>query len=173
VLEEPQIVGDFTVRSNEQARETGRNILKANAVMLGNLTSAGHPNSWDLRPGMIIEYNGQRKILVEVRHKFSQNVADLVFLSVDSGVEGVLQGILQGTKNSGDQVDSIEQILEKNMALFGDVEIVSVVVTEIVGHGVSGDGFIIGRGMGRGVVGVATGEKVGGSKTAKFTERGE
>ena len=34
-------------------QEIGRNILKANAVMLGNLTSAGHPNSWDLRPGMI------------------------------------------------------------------------------------------------------------------------
>ena len=94
VLEEPQVVGDFTVRSNEQAREVGRNILKANSVMLGNLTSAGHPNSWDLRPGMTIEYDGQRKILVEFRHKIDSNTADLVFLSVESGVEGVLQGLL-------------------------------------------------------------------------------
>ena len=174
VLEEPQVVGDFTVRSNEQAREIGRNILKANAVMLGNLTSAGHPNSWDLRPGMIIEYDGQRKILVEVRHRFSENIADLVFLSVEGGIEGVLQGILEGTKNTGEQDDTIEQVLEKNMALFGDIEIVSVVITEVVGHGVSGDGFIIGRGMGRGVVG-RSGDKevIGGSKTARFTERGE
>ena len=174
VLEEPQVVGDFTVRSNEQAREVGRNILKANSVMLGNLTSAGHPNSWDLRPGMIIEYDGQRKILVEVRHKLASNTADLVFLSVESGVEGVLQGLLEGTKNTGDLEDSIEQIVEKNMALFGDLEIISVVITEVVGHGVSGDGFIIGRGMGRGVVG-RSGDKesVGGSKTLKFVNRGE
>jgi len=173
VLEEPQIVGDFTVRSNEQAREVGRNILKANSVMLGNLTSAGHPNSWDLRPGMIIEYNGERKILIEVKHSLAQNTADLVFLSVETGVEGVLQGILEGTKNTGEQEDTIQQIVEKNMALFGDVEIVSVVITHVTGHGLPGDGFIIGRGMGRGVVGAATGERVGGSKTLKITERGD
>jgi len=173
VLEEPQVVGDFTVRSNEQAREIGRNILKANAVMLGNLTSAGHPNAWDLRPGMVIEYNGERKILIEVRHRMAQNATDLVFLSVESGVEGVLQGILQGTKNTGAQEDTIQQIVEKNMALFGDIEIISVIITEVQGHGTSGDGFIIGRGMGRGVVGAATGETVGGSKTAKITQRGD
>jgi hypothetical protein len=177
VLEEPQVVGDFTVRSNEQAREVGRNILKANAVMLGNLTSAGHPNSWDLRPGMIIEYNGERKILIEVRHRLAQNTTDLVFLSVETGVEGVLQGILEGTKNTGEQEDTIQQVVEKNMALFGDIEIVSVVITEVVGHGLPGDGFIIGKGMGRGMVGAyhdtVVGETVGGSKTVKIIQRGD
>ena len=59
------------------------------------------------------------------------------------------------------------------MALFGDVEIVSVVITHVTGHGLPGDGFIIGRGMGRGVVGAATGERVGGSKTLKITQRGD
>ena len=166
VLEAPQIVSDFTVRSNEQAREVGRNILKANSVMLGNLTSSGHPNGWDLRPGMTISYNGQMKILVEVRHHLASNETDLVFLSVQSGVEGVLQGILQGTKNTGKQGDSIQQIVEKNMAFFGDVEIVSIIITHKQGHGIEGDGFIIGRGMGRGIVGKSgTKESIGGSKT--------
>ena len=173
ILEEPQVVGDFTVRSNEQAREVGRNILKANSVMKGNLTSNGHPNSWDLRPGMIIEYEGRRKILVEVRHKLANNTADLVFLSVETGVEGVLQGILDGTKNTGKQQDTIQQIIEKNLALFGDVEIVSIITTEKVIHGLPGDGFIIGRGMGRGVVGVTNAETIGGSKSTRIIERGE
>ena len=173
ILEEPQVVGDFTVRSNEQAREVGRNILKANSVMKGNLTSNGHPNSWDLRPGMIIEYEGRRKILVEVRHNLANNTADLVFLSVETGVEGVLQGILDGTKNTGKQQDTIQQVIEKNLAFFGDIEIVSIITTEKVIHGLPGDGFIIGRGMGRGVVGVTNAETIGGSKSTRIIERGE
>ena len=173
ILEEPQVVGDFTVRSNEQAREVGRNILKANSVMKGNLTSNGHPNSWDLRPGMIIEYEGRRKILVEVRHNLANNTADLVFLSVESGVEGVLQGILEGTKNTGNQQDTIQQVIEKNLAFFGDIEIVSIITTEKIIHGLPGDGFIIGRGMGRGVVGVTNAETIGGSKSTRIIERGE
>lgn len=173
ILEEPQVIGDFTVRSNEQAREVGRNVLKANSVMLGNLTSAGHPNCFDLRPGMTIEYNGQRKMLVEVRHRLASATSDLVFLSVETGIEGVMQGILDGTKNAGRQVETVQQIVEKNMALFGDVEIVSMVMTEIRGHGSPGDGFIIGKGMGRGMVGIASGELVGGSKTRAFSDRGD
>ena len=174
ILESPQVVGDFTVRSNDQARAVGRNILRANTVMLGNLTSAGHPNAWDLRPGMTIEYNGQMKILIEVRHRLASNETDLVFLSVQSGVEGVLQGILQGTKNTGKAPDSVQQIVEKNMALFGDIEIVSMVITHIQGHGIQGDGFIIGRGMGRGIVGKSgTKESIGGSKTQIIIQRGE
>tara|TARA_R110000787_G_scaffold54600_3_gene126903 strand:+ start:239 stop:1660 length:1422 start_codon:yes stop_codon:yes gene_type:complete len=174
IVEEPQVIGDFTVRSNEQAREVARNVLKANSVMLGNLTSAGHPNAWDLRPGMTIEYNGEKKMLIEVRHKLAENTADLIFLSIERGVEGILQGILQGTKNTGRQQDTIQQVVEKNMALFGDVEIVSVIVTHIRGHGIEGDGFIIGRGMGRGVVGKSgTKESIGGSKTQVITLRGE
>ena len=95
-------------------------------------------------------------------------------MSIERGVEGILQGILQGTKNTGRQQDTIQQVVEKNMALFGDVEIVSVIVTHIRGHGIEGDGFIIGRGMGRGVVGKSgTKESIGGSKTQVITLRGE
>ena len=79
--------------------------------------------------------------------------------------------IIQPTKM--DELPWLQQIVEKNMALFGDIEIISVIITEVQGHGTSGDGFIIGRGMGRGVVGAATGETVGGSKTAKITQRGD
>ena len=85
----------------------------------------------------------------------------------------MLQGILDGTKNTGEQQDTIQQVIEKNLAFFGDIEIVSIITTEKVIHGLPGDGFIIGRGMGRGVVGVTNAETIGGSKSTRIIERGE
>ena len=49
-----------------------------------------------------------------------------------------------------------------------------MVITHIQGHGIQGDGFIIGRGMGRGIVGKSgTKESIGGSKTQIIIQRGE
>jgi hypothetical protein len=63
IIDEPQVVGDYTVKTNKQARDVARNILKANAIMKGNKSSGGHPKSWDLRPGTIIEYDSRKYIL--------------------------------------------------------------------------------------------------------------
>ena len=174
VTEEPQVVGDFTVKSNKQAREVGRNILKANAIMKGNKSSAGHPKSWDLRPGTIIEYDSKKYILTEVRHRLQDDVADLVMLSIDTGIEGVLQGILMGATGTGKIPDTINQISENNLALFGNFEIISFVTLTQQGHGAAGDGMIIGKAIGRGVIGgSSSAETVGGSKTIAFRMRGD
>tara|TARA_R110002051_G_scaffold325552_1_gene428837 strand:+ start:7378 stop:8793 length:1416 start_codon:yes stop_codon:yes gene_type:complete len=174
VVEEPQIIGDFTVKTNKQARDVGRNVLKANAILSGNKSSNGHPKSWDLRPGTIIEYEYKKYIITEVRHRLSEDVADIVMLSVDRGIEGVLQGILMGTSNTGKLPDNIFQIKEDNLALFSDLEILSSLIITSRGHGIAGDGFIIGRAMGRGVIGATSGEEtIGGSKTITFQVRGD
>ena len=174
VLEEGNAVTDFTVKNNQQAREVARNILKANAIMKGSKTSNGHPKAWDLRPGTIIEYDGIRYILTEVRHRLSKDEADLTLLAVDTGIEGVLQGIMSGTLSSGNLPDIIEQIKEENIVLFGNLELASCIYTHVTGHGIAGNGMIIGKAMARGTIGgTSSQETVGGSKTRTITYRGD
>ena len=63
---------------------------------------------------------------------------------------------------------------EDNIVLFGDIELISVVITHVTGHGVAGDGMVIGRAMNRGIIGGSSSqETVGGSKTQTFLFRGD
>ena len=172
VQQEPQSVEDFTVRNNESARRVARSLLKANNLLSGNKTSTGHPQSWDLRPGKVIEYEGVSRILTEVKHNLSKNTSDLVFLTVDTGIEGVLQGIIEGAQNTGSRPEVVEQIIETNLSLFGDITLVIRPLVSMQGHGLSG--FIIGRAMNRGTIGGSDAEEVvGGSKSTSIQLRGE
>ena len=172
VQEEPQVVEDFSVTTNEGARRVARSILKANNLLSGSKTSSGHPQSWDLRPGKVIEYEGVKRILTEVKHQLESNTADLVFLTVDTGIEGILQGIVEGSKPTGTVPDNVQQIVEANLSLFADLQIKSTVIVSIQGHGTSG--FIIGRAMNRGVLGSSSDEEtLGGSKTPVVVMRGD
>ena len=141
----------------------GNNILKSNNLLKGSRNSGGHPSSWDLRPGKIIEYDGVRRILVEVKHNLVNNTADLVFLTLDTGIEGVLLGIAEGSQNIGSSPSVVEQITETNFSLFGEIKIVTIPIITIQGHGDSG--FVIGKAMNRGTLGAtSTQETIGGSK---------
>ncbi len=163
VIQEPLVVEDFTVGSNQQARMVGNSILKANNLLKGSQNSNGHPSSWDLRPGKIIEYDGVRRILVEVKHNLVNNTADLVFLTLDTGIEGVLLGISEGVQSIGSNPNTVEQITETNFSLFGEIKIVTIPIITIQGHGDSG--FVIGRAMSRGTLGATSSqETIGGSK---------
>ena len=163
VIQEPLVVEDFTVGSNQQARMVGNSILKANNLLKGSQNSNGHPSSWDLRPGKIIEYDGVRRILVEVKHNLVNNTADLVFLTLDTGIEGVLLGITEGSQSIGSKPNTVEQITETNFSLFGEIKIVTIPIITIQGHGDSG--FIIGKAMSRGTLGATSSQEViGGSK---------
>jgi len=163
VIQEPQIVEDFTVGSNQQARMVANNILKANNLLKGSKTSNGHPSSWDLRPGKIIEYDGEKRVLVEVKHNLVENTASLMFLTLDTGIEGVLLGISEGAQSAGSRPNAVEQITETNFSLFGEIKIVTIPIITIQGHGDSG--FIIGKAMNRGIIGgTSSQETIGGSK---------
>jgi len=174
IQQEAQVVTDMTVKTNESARRVARNILKANNLLAGNKSSSGHPQSWDLRPGQIIEYEGVRRILTEVRHNLAKDATDLVFLTVDTGIEGVLQGIAEGAINTGSEPNTVEQISEKNLSLFGDIKIKVTPLVTITHHGASGTGFIIGKAMNRGTIGATSSqETVGGSKSTGVMIRGD
>ena len=111
----------------------------------------------------VIEYDGVRRILVEVRHNLVNNTADLVFLTLDTGIEGVLLGISEGSQSIGSNPNTVEQITETNFSLFGDIKIITIPIITIQGHGDSG--FVIGKAMSRGTLGATSSqETIGGSK---------
>tara|TARA_R100001510_G_scaffold35567_1_gene32043 strand:- start:2023 stop:3405 length:1383 start_codon:yes stop_codon:yes gene_type:complete len=172
IIEEPQRIEDFTVSSNEGARRVARAVLKANNLSAGKKTSAGHPDAFDLRPGSVIEYENVKRVLTEVRHRLSSNESDLVFLNVDIGIEGVLQGISEGIGDVDLEPETQEQVREHVLSLFGDVEIRSIAIVTLRGHGDSG--MLVGRAMGRGIIGgTSSSQTIGGSKTKAIVLRGD
>tara|TARA_R100001129_G_scaffold185711_1_gene174820 strand:- start:2565 stop:4001 length:1437 start_codon:yes stop_codon:yes gene_type:complete len=166
IQEEPSVITDASVKSNDAARRIARTILKANNILEGSMYSDGHPNAWDLRPGQIITYEGLPRILTEVSHNLSNNSTNLVFLQVDTGVEGILQGLVQGISVTEGKPDVIQQVVEDSTSLFGDIKLVSKLFVIKYNHGVAGDGFIIGKSGGRGLIGgSSSSETIKGSKS--------
>ncbi len=170
----PEVIEDITVNSSREARRVALNILKANNLEAGSRSSNGHPEAWDLRPGKIIEYEGVRRIITEASHSLSSGQSNFVFLMVDTGIEGVLQGIKDGISISTKAKAEIEQINELNMSLFADLKINAIPIIQVNQHGASGTGFVIGKAMARGTIGkTSSQETVGGSKSTPVVFRGD
>ena len=93
---------------------------------------------------------------------------------VDTGIEGVLQGIKDGISISAKAKAEIEQINELNMSLFADLKINAIPIIQVNQHGASGTGFVIGKAMARGTIGkTSSQETVGGSKSTPVVFRGD
>ena len=166
---------DSTVKTNAAAKRVARQILKANSLQQGSLRSRGHPDSWDLRPGKVVDYNGDKKLIMESRHTTSSRLTDINFISIQSGIEGVLQGVSQGmvASSSGTNPDTISQTTEENLSLFSSVEIkVIPIITLRVVESLNSK-FAIGKAAGRAIIGKADTDKaIGVSKFGEFSMRG-
>jgi uncharacterized protein YqfA (UPF0365 family) len=97
------------------------------------------------------------------------------FVSVQTGIEGVLQGISEGmvASSSGDNPDTISQQTEKNLSLFSSFEIVTIpVITVRVVESLNSK-FAIGKAAGRATIGKAgTTKAIGMSKFSEVRMRG-
>ena len=157
----------MTVTHTRAARKVARQILKAYSLISGKITSEGHPLLGDLRPGMTVMFEGDNRILTEVRHILSRGTSDLVMLNIDSGLEGVLQGVTQGaiSVSAEDNPDSSVQNLEESIAFFGDIKLNIVTVTRE--RGVTNTGLLVGGTKGtftRGKIGKNVGLPIGTQK---------
>jgi len=155
ILENSIPIFDASITSTSRAKTVARQILKANASVSGSLRSNGHPNLWDARPGDIIEYDGKRLTILKAQHRLSNALSNFTFLSTDSGLEGVLQGIKQGsiTETSKRRPDKTNQIHTENFSFFDNIEIIvtpTITITEL-----SHAGFLIGGNSDRGRLGGA------------------
>ena len=153
ILENTTPVFDASITNTQQAKHVARQILKANSTMNGAMKSMGHPNLWDIRPGDVVEYDNERLVVLEAQHKLSDSQSHFTFLSTDAGLEGLLQGVREGSisASSVERPDRVNQILTENFSFFNSLEV--VITPSIDVTTVSSNGFLIGRNSNRGQLG--------------------
>lgn len=182
IIEGTSPIFDASITNRQQARRVARQILKTNSLFSGSITSNGHPELWDLRPGDTVFYDGSKLAVLEVTHKMSDLSSDFVFLNADIGIEGVFQGIIEGSVAASDEANNerVNQIINENFSFFEGFEI-NVLPIITVTH-VSGTGFLIGGNTNRGKIGGAvtigpdvTGDirSIGLNKSTPLIVRGE
>tara|TARA_R110002020_G_scaffold201043_10_gene403515 strand:+ start:1128 stop:2543 length:1416 start_codon:yes stop_codon:yes gene_type:complete len=152
IVENTTPLFDASITNLTRAKTVARQILKANATLSGSIRSQGHPNYWELRPGDIVEYDGNRLSVLEARHTLS-GLSDFVFLNADSGLEGVLQNIREGsiTTSSLTRPDKTNQIMSENFSFFNSMEVVITPTIKVITSNEAG--LLIGRNSDRGRLG--------------------
>ena len=160
IIENSSPIQDATVRTSEEARRVARQVLRANNVMRGSISTSGHLDKFYLRPGDIVRYGDKEFVIMEAKHSMSNRLSDFNFLSLQSGVEGVLQSIEEGTSNADDvqQNELTKQIEDIDFNFFDSIDIESSLI--IVVREYSTGGFMIGGNAGRGTIGGA-GDTIG------------
>lgn len=170
VREDSAPIMDSTVRTTNAARRVARQMLKSRSLIQGSITSEGHPGIIGLRPGMVIKYSGENKVVTEVKHMPIRNMSDISLLNLDTGIEGILQGISEGSTVGANETNpaTYVQVVEQNLALFGKIEL--RISTSVTSRGVFNTAYLIGGVKGtqdRGKIGKADGLPIGGSKTRR------
>ena len=107
----------------------------------------------DLRPGNIVSYDGVKYVVMECKHIAAQNISNFEFLSLDIGVDGIIQGLSGGlvAQDSQSSPDNTTQIKVENMSLFNELNINVTAVVSV--RPVNSSGFIIGKNAGRSTIG--------------------
>ena len=162
---------DASVTSVQQARRVARKMLKANNLLDGKITSEKHPHHWNLRPGDIVFYDGKRRMVVGAIHRLSDSTSDFVLVSDDSGLQGILQGILEGSiSEKSIRNPDVSQIKQENFSFFAnmDVHITPIITARFV----DGGGYLIGRNANRGQIG-GNNKTIGLNKGDPIIMRGE
>ena len=172
VVETINPVFDASVTSNQQARRVARKMLKANNLLSGSISSQGHPHQWDIRPGDVVYFGGERRMVLRASHSTLNGTTNFTFLSNDTGLDGVLQGILEGgiTEASTTNADTTGQITEENFSFFSDMEVRAIPIINL--RYVSAGGYLIGRNANRGQIGGSY-KTIGLNKDPMISIRGE
>jgi hypothetical protein len=172
VIENITPVFDASITSMQQARRVARKMLKANSAMQGRIETNGHPFAFDLRPGDVVMYDGQKHVIIEATHKMARSVSDFVFTSVKSGIDGVLQGIFETgiTESAVRNPETTQQIKEENFSFFNTLDI--TIVPMITLTRVAKNGFLIGGNGNRGRIG-GNYKVLGLNKGTSVTMRGD
>lgn len=172
VLEKINPVFDVTVRDKQTARKIARQILKGNSLRKGAIKTAGHPVAWHLRPGDVVEYKGDKMMVIDATHRKAKGLSDFVFYSLQSGLVGVLQRLSEGT-NYTSAIVAPEigiQIEDLNFSFFNEMEIHITPIISVTG--VSTNGALIGQHAGRVSIG-GNAKKIGLNKSLTAVTRGE
>ena len=164
VIENSKPIVDLSLMGQNDVTKAARQILKANNLMRESIRTGGHPDLWYLRPGDVIMYGEDKHIIMEAQHSLTSRMSDLKFLSLQAGVETVLQSIDESAVSSIDvKSDNLkEQIVKENLNFFNEVKITTKV--NIITNAVIDTGLILGGNSNRVGLG-STAETIGMNKS--------
>ena len=167
VREDPVPVMDMTVKTTNAAKRVGRQILRGLSLIRGSISSQGHPDITDLRPGMTVSYDGNDRVITEIKHMPLTKLSDITMMNLDTGIEGVLQQISEGANSisSTEAPLTYVQVVDENLSMFGKIEL--RITTQITERNVGNTALLIGGVKGtknRGLIG-GTGLPIGANKT--------
>ena len=171
IREAPAPIVDHTVRSKMSARRAARKILRGQSLTKGSQTINNNYDSLNVRPGMTVVHEGRNKLITEVRHYPLQNRSDFALMNVEVGLEGILQGIDEGSTIDANETNpaTYMQVVDTNLALFGKVEL--RFETKIIENAVYSTAILIG-GNTRGKIGGGN-EPLGGNKSHHLAQTKE
>tara|TARA_R100000152_G_scaffold20682_1_gene15246 strand:- start:1452 stop:3233 length:1782 start_codon:yes stop_codon:yes gene_type:complete len=130
-------VSDPTAGTKAGARKTAAQLLRLNRKAQEAIKSEDHAQVWDIGPGDVVDYenpttgNQTRRAVVEVNHRLRDGRSNLMLLSYEKGIEGVLMAFEDASafNSEMDASDNTQQriTLEKsgvgraNIRVFGEV----------------------------------------------------
>ena len=124
-------VTDPTATTEQAARRSANQLLRANRKAQGAFRSKKHMKSWDLNAGEVVEYQNpadkqvERVAIIEAKHNLSKNTSEFQFASYQQGLEGVLQAFGEGQEITTDeeQPDRNLQVIKKEVTGIGRTKI--------------------------------------------------
>jgi len=124
-------VVDPTATTEQAARRSANQLLRANRKAQGAFRSKSHMKSWDLNAGEIVEYQNpidkqvERVAILEAYHDLSGNKSDFQFASYQQGLEGVLTAFGEGQEIEADEMqpDRGLQVVSKEVSGIGRMRI--------------------------------------------------
>jgi len=124
-------VTDPTATTEQAARRSANQLLRANRKAQGAFRSKKHMKSWDLNAGEVVEYQNptdkqvERVAIIEAKHNLSKNTSEFQFASYQQGLEGVLQAFGEGQEITTDdsEPDRNLQVIKKEVTGIGRAKI--------------------------------------------------
>tara|TARA_R110002051_G_scaffold13881_4_gene45776 strand:+ start:12568 stop:13968 length:1401 start_codon:yes stop_codon:yes gene_type:complete len=172
VIENSRPIVDLSLIGKNEVTRAARQILKANNLMSQSLSTEGHPDLWYLRPGDVVMYGENKYVIMEAQHSLTDRMSNFKFLSLQAGVETVLQSIEENAVSSINvkSENLKEQIIKENLNFFNEVTITTRV--NVITNVVIDDGLILGGNSNRVGLG-ATAKTIGMNKSTPSVAIGD
>ena len=136
VIENTTPIVDLSLMGHNEVSKAARQILKANNLLSKSIETKGHPDLWYLRPGDVMMYGEKRYVIMEAQHSLTNRMSDFNLLSLQAGIENILQSIDESAVSSIDvkSENLKEQIIKENLNFFDEIRVTTKVniITNIV-----------------------------------------
>jgi len=172
VIENITPIVDLSLLGHNDVNKAARQILKANNLLSKSIETNGHPDLWYLRPGDIIMYGEKRYVIMESQHSLTNRTSDFNLLSLQAGVENILQSIDESAVSSIDvkSENLKEQIIKENLNFFDEIRVTTKV--NIITNIVESDKLILGGNSNRIGLG-ASAKTIGMNKSVPLVDVGD